>query len=203
MGTFNELFDFTVIEPMDMTVSEYFEMMKKSGKYNVYDVVEEESLFGKTTTTHYGDKPINISMIIKEDILFYSPFRFISICHTITPHRDSYSISTIDGCYSISCEPDDTMVWVINEMKYCVNEHYRILFRNIKRVKDSGRRYIIDPCWNKNEYQYLERNAEKHGIKYVKNWEDCHGYMIITDIDIDNDQHIELTTYQYDRVKGY
>ena len=194
-------FNFTVEEALDMTVAEYFEQMKEAGKYNVYDVVEVESLFGKTEITHYGDKPIGISMITDDDILFYSPFRFISICHTITPYRDSYSISTIDGCYSISCSPDAKISSLINEMKSCVNEHYRILFRNIKRVKDSGRRYIIDPCWNKNEYMYLERNAEKHGIKYVKNWEDCRGYMIITDINIDDDPHLELTTYQSSKVK--
>lgn len=189
---------------LDMTVAEFFENMKETGKYDVYDVVEENGLWGKIEITHYGDSPIDISMIIDDDILFYSPFRFFNICHKTTIHTDYvYSISTIDGCYCISCLPDDKISSLINRMKSCVNEHYRILFRNIKRVQDSGRRYIIDPRWNKNEYEYLERNAEKHGIKYVTNWEDCPGYMIITDINIDNDPRLELTTYQYSRVKGY
>ena len=183
---------------LDMTVAEFFEKMKETGKYAVS--MEAEHCLWASERTTYGDTPIDISMIIDDDILFYSPFRFLTMdCIS----NDYFNVYAFDGSYRISCLPDEKISSVIDTMIIHVDEHYRILFRNIKRVKDSGRRYIIDPHWNKNEYEYLYRNAEKHGIKYVINWEDCHGYMIITDIDIDNDQHIELTTYQYDRVKGY
>ena len=176
---------------LNMSVAEFFEKMKTSGKYEVYEV--HRDIF-KDDIVSYGDTPIDIFYISNNDMLKYSPYRKFHIEYV---EDDFYEV--VSEGRSLRMDPDDTVSDIVREMEYLVKEHYRVLFRNIKKVIDSGYRYILDN-WS-GDYEYIHRNAEKHGIKYVMNWEDCHGYMIITDINIEDDERLEMTTYQYHRKK--
>lgn len=178
---------------LNMSVADFFEKMKLSGKYKVYDI--RLGLWDDEIISSYGDTPIYISYISDNDMLEYSPYNefYMERINGGTFYR------FVSEGKSIEISPDAEMSYIVRNIEHLVNEHYRVLFRNIKKVIDSGYRYILDN-WS-GEYEYLQRNAKKHGIKYVMNWEDCYGYMIITEIDIEEDKHIEATTYQYHRKK--
>ena len=57
---------------LNMSVAEFFEKMKTSGKYEVYEV--HRDIF-KDDIVSYGDTPIDIFYISNNDMLKYSPYR--------------------------------------------------------------------------------------------------------------------------------
>lgn len=177
---------------LNMSVAEFFEKMKSSGKYKVVDLIER-GLFDDVIES-YGDTYIDISHITDSEMLKYSPYRYFSM------KKDcGLFYEVLSEGERVCMHPDEKVSDMVERMESELRRHYGVLFRNIKRVIDSGYRYILDRwCF---EYEYLKRNAKKHGIDYVVNWEDCRGYMIIRDIDIEEDEHIEMTTYQYHRKK--
>lgn len=153
-------------EYLEMTLEEFWQCKVSSNEYEI-DRGGDDTFYMMDTIT------ICINELSKDKLIFYSPFRDISITRhkgICDKHKNEHFfwVDIWDSWYHLDKDypPTTKMNIIVDEIKRKVKEHYKDVLVKIKKYTSAGLDYVIDRVWNKCEFSYIVYHADEIGVKY-------------------------------------